>query len=88
MVLGLISDRADIMPSHSPECNPQAYHYHVWSVFEQDVNRAPCNTVASLMAKITEVMDNLPRDTMGKASKRFCSRIEAVVEAGGDFFFE
>ena len=44
MVLGLISDRADVMPSHSPECNPQAYH--VWSVFKQEVNRAPRNTVA------------------------------------------
>ena len=30
MVLGLISDRADVIPSHSPECNTQAYH--LWSV--------------------------------------------------------
>ena len=84
MVLGLISNKADVMPSHSPECNPQAYH--VWSVFEQEVNRAPRNTVAKLIAKITEVMGNLPRDTVGKACKRFWSMIEYVVEAGGDFF--
>jgi len=38
------------------------------------------------MAKIMEVMGNLPRDTVGKACKRFWSRIEAVVEAGCDFF--
>ena len=84
MVLGLLSNKADVMPPHSPECNPQAYH--LWSVFEQEVNRAPHNNAASLMAKITDVMGNLPRDTVGKACKRFWSRIEAVVEAGGDFF--
>ncbi len=38
------------------------------------------------MAKITEVMANLPRDTVAKACRRFCQRIEAVVEAGGDLF--
>jgi len=38
------------------------------------------------MAKIREVMGHLPRDTVAKACQRFCSRIEAVVEPGGDFF--
>jgi len=84
MVLGLVSNKADVMPSHSPQCNPQACH--LWSAFEQEVNRAPRNTAASLIAKITEVMGNLPRDIIANACQRFCSRIEAVVEAGGDFF--
>jgi hypothetical protein len=38
------------------------------------------------MAKITDVMANLPRNTVAKACRRFRYRIEAVVEAGGDFF--
>jgi hypothetical protein len=38
------------------------------------------------MAKITEVMANLPRATVAKACKRFQPRIEAVVKAGSDFF--
>ena len=50
------------------------------------MNRAPHTTAASLMAKIMEVMGNLSRDTVAKASRRFHSRIEAVVEAGGNFF--
>jgi hypothetical protein len=37
------------------------------------------------VAKIKEVMGNLDRDTVAKACRRFRSRIEAVVEANGDF---
>ena len=50
------------------------------------MNRAHHNTAASLMAKISEVMGNLPRDTVAKACRRFQKRIEAMVEAGGNFF--
>jgi len=50
MVLGLISNKADVMPTHIPDCNPMAYH--MWSVCERYVNRGPYNTVASLMGKI------------------------------------
>jgi len=37
------------------------------------------------MAKIKEVMGSLDRDMVAKACRRFRSRLEAVVEAGGDF---
>ncbi len=74
----------EIWPPSSPDCNP--LDYYVWSVCEQEVNKAPHNTAASLMAKITEVMANLPRAMVAKACKRFCLRIEAEVKAGGDFF--
>jgi hypothetical protein len=37
------------------------------------------------VSKIKEAMANLPRDTVAKASRRFCQRIEDVVEAGDDF---
>jgi hypothetical protein len=36
--------------------------------------------------KITDVMSNLPRDTMAEACRRYRQRIEAIVEAGDDFF--
>jgi hypothetical protein len=39
-----------------------------------------------LVAKITEVMVNLPRDTVAKACRRFRQRIEAVKDAGSNFF--
>jgi hypothetical protein len=40
------------------------------------------------VATIKDVMGNLETDTMAKACRRFHSRIEAVVEANGDFFIE
>ena len=39
MVMGLISNKADVMPTHRADCKPLAYH--LWSVCEQDVNRSP-----------------------------------------------
>jgi hypothetical protein len=53
---------------------------------QRDVNRSHHNTAASLKAEITEVMANLLRDTVAKACRRFCQQIEAMVEAGSDFF--
>jgi hypothetical protein len=38
------------------------------------------------MAKIMEVMANLPRATVAKACRSFRLRMEAVVKAGRDFF--
>ncbi len=73
----------EIWPPSSPDCNP--LDYYVWGVCELDVNKAPHNTVESLVAKIKEVMGNLDRDTVAKACRRFRSRIEAVVAANGDF---
>jgi hypothetical protein len=37
------------------------------------------------MAKLTEVMAYLPRDTVVNVCRRFRQRISAVGEAGGDF---
>ncbi len=72
------------MASQQPDCKP--LHYYVQRVCERNVNRSPHNTAASLKAKIMNIMASLPRDTMAKACRRFCHRIESVVEAGGDFF--
>jgi hypothetical protein len=53
---------------------------------ELHVNKASHNTVASLMVKINEVMGNLNKDAVAKACRGFRTKIEAVVEANGDFF--
>jgi len=63
--MDLISNKADVMPIHSPDCDPLAYK--VWSVCERDVNKAPHSTGALMMTKIMKVMGNLPRDTVAKA---------------------
>ena len=67
----------EVRPPNSPDCNPLAYN--VWSVCGLDVIKAPHNTGASLVAKVSEVMGNLPRNTVAKAYRRFCKRIETVV---------
>jgi hypothetical protein len=73
----------EIWPPSSPDCNP--LDYYVWSICECEVNKAPHNTSASLVTKIKEVMASLSRDTVAKACRWFRQRIEAVMEAGGDF---
>jgi hypothetical protein len=50
------------------------------------LTKPPHNNVASPVTKIKEVMASLPRVTVAKACRQFHRRIEAVVEAGGDFF--
>jgi len=51
----------------------------------REVNKQPHNTLASLRAKIAEVMANMNREVVIRACKKFSSQIEAVVEANGDF---
>jgi hypothetical protein len=74
----------EIWPPSSPNCNP--LDYYIWSVCELDVNKVPHNTAALLIAKITEVMATLPRASVALASRLSRRSIEAVVEAGGNFF--
>ena len=51
----------------------------------KSVNRSPHNTVESLKRAIEDTFSNLPRGEMTRACCRFRHRIEAVVEAEGDF---
>jgi len=46
----------------------------MWSEVEREVNKQPHNTLAFLMAKISEVMTNIDRTIVW-----FLSQIEAVV---------
>jgi hypothetical protein len=57
----------------------------MWSEFEREVNKHPHITLASLRAKISEVMTDMDREVVICPSKKFRSWIEATVEASGDF---
>jgi hypothetical protein len=57
----------------------------MWSVFEREVFKQPHNILASLRAKILEVMADMHREVVIHSYKKFWSRIEAVVDARGDF---
>jgi hypothetical protein len=50
----------------------------MWCEFEREVNKQPHKTLASLRAKILEVMANMNREFVIHSCKRFWSRIEAV----------
>ena len=66
-----------------PDCNPA--EYFVSGVSELKANAVPHNKIADLIEKIKEVMGSLDRDTVARSCRRFCSRIEAVIAADGDF---
>jgi hypothetical protein len=57
----------------------------MWSVFEREVKKQPYNTLASLRTKILEVLADMHREIVIHSYKKFWSRIEAVVDASGDF---
>ena len=66
-----------------PDCNP--LDYYLWGTTERSVNRSPNNTVESLNRAIEDTFSNLLQGEMTRACCRFRHRIEAVVEAEGDF---
>jgi hypothetical protein len=57
----------------------------MWSVFERVVNKQPHRTLASLRAKILEVMADMDREVVICSYKKCWSRIEAVIGPNGDF---
>ena len=70
-------------PPSSPE--NKLLDYFMWCEFEREVNKKSHNTLASLRAKILEVMANMDGEFVIHSYKKFWSRIEAVVNASGDF---
>jgi hypothetical protein len=54
-------------------------------VSELRVNLKPHNKTEDLVQRIKEMVGSLDRDTVAKASKRYRSRIEAIVIADGYF---
>ncbi len=75
----------EIWPLSSPDCNP--FDSSMWCEFERGVYKQPSksNTLASLRAKILEVMANIDREFIIHSYKKFWSRIEVVVDASEDF---
>ncbi len=73
----------EIWPPSSKDRNPS--DYFMWSEVEREVNKHPQNTLASLRSKISEVMADMDREVIIPHYKKFWSRIEAVVNASGDF---
>jgi hypothetical protein len=57
----------------------------MWSEVEREVNKQPQNTLTSLRAKISEIMTQMDREVVLHPYKTFLSRIQAIVEASGDF---
>jgi hypothetical protein len=57
----------------------------MWCEFEREVYKQPQNNLASLRAKILEVMAKMDREFIIHFYKKFWSMIEAVVDASGDF---
>lgn len=73
----------DMWPPNSPDCNP--LDYYVWGAVERETNKTPCKTKDELKARIMATFNNLNKETVQKSCSRFRSRLEAVVEANGDF---
>ena len=57
----------------------------MWSEFEREVNRQPYNILASLKAKLSELMADKDRDVVIHPCKMFLSQIETIV--GGQWGF-
>jgi hypothetical protein len=57
----------------------------MWCVVEREVNKHPHSTLTSPHAKISGIMTVIDGEVVILACKKFRSRIEAVVEARGDF---
>ncbi len=73
----------EIWPPSSPDYNP--FDSSMWCEFERGIYKQPHNTLASLRTKILEVMAHMDREFIIHSYKKFWSRIEAVVNASGDF---
>ena len=73
----------EFWPPNSPDYNP--LDYYVWGVLERESNKTHHNSVDSLKASIIEAMANMDKAHLIKACQRFCSRLEAVIEADGSW---
>ncbi len=73
----------EIWPPSSQDCNP--FDSSMWCEFERETSKKPHNTLASLRAKILEVMAKMDKEFVIHYYKKFWSRIETVVDSSGDF---
>ena len=73
----------DCWPPSSPDLIPM--DYFVWGYLEAHTNRRAHSTKTSLIHSIKENCSNMDRAMVAKACSSFRGRVEAVIEAGGDF---
>ncbi len=73
----------EVWPPSSPDCSP--LDYSVWGVTELKANAAVHKKNEDLTMKFKEVMGFFDRDIMARTCRRFCSWIEAVIAAHGEF---
>ncbi len=57
----------------------------MFGIAKLDVNKSPQDNSDSLVHKMTEMMGNPDKNTMARACEHFMYRIEALVEADGNF---
>jgi hypothetical protein len=60
----------------------------MWSEAEREVNKQPHNKLTFLRAKISEITTKINREVVIHPCKTFLPRIEAIVEASGDFIVQ
>ena len=77
-------DQPEHLAANTPRL-PSPWLFYVDAV-KQEINKIPCNIKDKLKAKITIAFTNLKKETVGKASRRFRSRLKAGIKVSGDFF--
>ena len=70
-------------PPSSLDLNPMDYFF--WGVLENQTNRRPHTTMASLIASIKEQCISIDREMVKKACRSFRTRIEHAIEAEGNY---
>ncbi|XP_011135173.1 uncharacterized protein LOC105180667 [Harpegnathos saltator] len=89
VVQNWLSDNIDMFwskefwPPNSPDLNP--LDYYVWSVIERVTNKSEHLTVESFRTAVEAAFAAMDRAQLRAACSRFRTRIEAVIEAQGNY---
>ena len=67
----------------SPDLIPM--YFFVWGAVEKDADRRASTTNAQYIGRIKEVFETLPRESIASICSRFRGRIEAAIDANGDY---
>jgi len=73
----------EFWPSNSPDLNP--LDYYAWSAVERVTNKSRHPNVMPLRTAIQAAFADIDSVTLQRAYERFRLRIEAVIEADGDY---